>query len=382
MLKLLYGLIVLLGTVFGVTLAFQVDTQVLNDIPGFSGYSNPHILLAILLGGLGYLVTATISWELEKWCEKQLPSLRIKDIVWGLAGLISGLVMATLLLIPLYSFVSAEPVKQALGSSSVFKTLTVVTPPFVIILFGYLGVLLFLKKQADAAELLTPSTSLNSGSKPKVLDTSVIIDGRFVDLIRTGIMEGPILVPQFVLGELQYISDAPDQHKRQRGKRGFAILEALKELKGVSVRFTADTCPDISEVDAKLIHTSRETGGVLITNDMNLHKLARLQDVACINLHEVSNALRPVVLPGEELDIQIVKRGKEHRQGVGYLNDGTMIVVENGAPHLGSLQRVVVISVLQTSAGRMVFARVDTQGPSQATAVPGSHGGRTLSEGS
>jgi uncharacterized protein YacL len=357
-LKILYALIVLLGTVFGVTLAFQVETEILVDVPGFAGYSRPQALLAILLGGLGYLISATLSWELEKWAERQLPRLRIRNVIWGVAGLLSGLVASTLFLIPVYFFVSADPVRQALGSSSVFQTLAVVAPPFVMILFGYLGVLLFLKKQADATDIL-PALSESAGSgRIKVLDTSAIIDGRILDLIRSGIVEGPIAVPQAVLSELQYVADAHDQHRRARGKRGLEVLEALRKVPDVTVHFPPDTLVDLPEVDAKLVRMCRELNAVLVTNDMNLHKLARLQEVRCVNLHEVANALRPVILPGEELEIQIVKKGKEARQGVGYLNDGSMIVVENGAAHLGETRRVQVTSVLQTSAGRMIFARV------------------------
>lgn len=357
MLKILYSLIVLLGTVFGVTLAFQVDKEFLDDIPGFAGYERPQILLSILLGGLGYLISATLSWELEKWAERQLPHVSIRDVLWGTVGLVVGLLVSGIVLIPMYFFFSAEPVRAAVGGNPVYRTLTVVAPPFVMILFGYLGLLLFTKKQVDARELFGQATAVPV-ARPKILDTSVIIDGRILDLIGTGIVEGPFWVPQAVLGELQYISDAADPMKRQRGKRGFEILEALKKIEGAQVLFPADTLTNITEVDAKLVQMARDSGGTVVTNDMNLHKLARLQEIDCVNLHEVSNALRPVMLPGEELEIQIVKKGKEPRQGLGYLNDGTMIVVENGGTAIGSTRRVLVQSVLQTSAGRMVFARM------------------------
>lgn len=358
MLRILYGLIVLLGTVFGVTLAFQVDREILDDIPGFAGYSRPQILLAILLGGLGYLISATLSWELEKWTERQLPHVRMRDVLWSALGLVVGLLVSVIILIPLYFFFSAEPVREVVGSSPVYRTLTVVAPPFLMILFGYIGLTLFMKKKHDAGMLFGEAPQ-EGGAKPKILDTSAIIDGRVMDLIATGIVDGPFWVPQAVLGELQYISDASDPMKRQRGKRGFEILESLKKLKGAQVRFPADNLPEITEVDAKLVAMAKASGGTVVTNDMNLHKLARLQEINCVNLHEVSNALRPVVLPGEELEIQIVKKGKELRQGLGYLNDGTMIVVENGGSSIGSTRRVIVTSVLQTSAGRMMFARVE-----------------------
>lgn len=357
-LRILYGLIVLLGTVFGVTLAFQVDKELLDDIPGFAGYSRPQILLAILLGGLGYLVSATLSWELEKWTERQLPKIRMKDVLWSALGLVLGLLVSVIILIPLYFFFSAEPVREVVGSSPVYRTLTVVAPPFLMILFGYIGLAIFMKKKGDSA-VLFGETPGEGGPRPKILDTSAIIDGRVMDLIATGIVEGPFWIPQAVLGELQYISDSADPLRRTRGRRGFEVLETLKKAKGLQVSFPPDNLPEITEVDAKLVQMAKSSGGTVITNDMNLHKLARLQEIGCVNLHEVSNSLRPVILPGEELEIQIVKKGKEPRQGLGYLNDGTMIVVENGAAFIGNVRRVVVTSVLQTSAGRMMFARVD-----------------------
>lgn len=363
-LRILYGLIVLLGTVFGVTLAFQVDRELLDDIPGFAGYARPQLLLAILLGGLGYLVSATLSWELEKWTERQLPHIRMKDVLWSALGIAMGLLFSVLILIPLYFFFSADAVRDLVGTSSVYRTMTVVAPPFLMMLFGYIGLAIFTKKKSDSA-VIFGEILVEGSARPKILDTSAIIDGRILDLIATGIVDGPFWVPQFVLGELQYIADAADPVKRTRGKRGFEILESLKKIKGVQLQFPPDNQPSITEVDAKLIAMAKDTHGAVVTNDMNLHKLARLQEISCVNLHEVSNALRPAILPGEELEILIVKKGREARQGLGYLNDGTMLVVENGASCIGTTRRVVVTSVTQTNAGRMLFARV---GEAPATA--------------
>lgn len=373
MLRILYSLIVLLGTVFGVTLAFQVPREVLEDVPGFTGYSNPQTLLAILIGGLGYLMAATLSWELEQWCEAQLPRVRIRDVFWGAAGLLAGVMAAVLLLVPLYVFMSAEPVRALLMSSSLYQTLAAVAGPFLMILFGYLGIILFSRKQADLMELFgVPGAS--SAGRPRVLDTSVIIDGRVALLVRTGLVDGLLVVPQFVLGELQYIADAGDPTKRQRGQRGFEILEELKRAPQVRVEFVPDTCAHLSEVDAKLVYVTRELKGILITNDMNLHKLAVLQNVPSVNLTEVSNALRPMVQPGERLELALAKRGKEPRQGVGYLNDGTMVVVEEGASELGTTRRVVITSALQTSAGRLLFARIDHEPAAAALDESGGSG--------
>ena len=193
----------------------------------------------------------------------------------------------------------------------------------------------------------------------KILDTNVIIDGRVADICRTGFIEGPIYVPGFVLDELQHIADSADGLKRARGRRGLDILNAMRTEQKMMVRTYDSTDPnDRDEVDAKLVKLAKKLGGKIVTNDYNLNKVAELQGVAVLNINELANAVKPVVLPGEEMPATIIKAGKEPDQGVAYLDDGTMIVVEGGRRHIGETLTVVTMTVLQTVAGKMIFARI------------------------
>jgi uncharacterized protein YacL len=191
----------------------------------------------------------------------------------------------------------------------------------------------------------------------KILDTSVIIDGRVADICQTGIIEGDLVVPRFVLQELQRVADSSDALKRNRGRRGLDTLAALQRVPGVRVRIVNRDFPALTAVDEKLLRLAKRRGGKLVTNDINLNKLAGLQGVAVLNLNDLSNAIKTVVLPGEELALRILREGKEPGQGVGYLDDGTMVVVENGRTLINQRVQVTVTSVLQTTAGRMVFGR-------------------------
>ncbi len=192
---------------------------------------------------------------------------------------------------------------------------------------------------------------------PKILDTSAIIDGRVADMVDLGFIGGPLVVPQFILNEVQGIADSTDPLKRARGRRGLSILERLQAMEGVEVRITDQDFPKVKAVDSKLVSLAKASGATLITNDFNLSKVAELQGVRVLNINELANALRPVVLPGEAVQVTLQKEGKEPGQGVGYLEDGTMVVVEQGSGLIGQPVKAVVTSVLQTSAGRMIFAR-------------------------
>jgi len=192
----------------------------------------------------------------------------------------------------------------------------------------------------------------------KILDTSVIIDGRIADICKTGFLEGPLIIPAFVLQELQRITDATDPLKRNRGQRGLDTLAVLQHLPGLTVRIFHQDFPELTTVDEKLLQLAKRTGGKLLTNDINLNKIAGLQGISVLNINNLSNAVKTVVLPGEEMMIKIVKEGKESGQGVGYLDDGTMVVIENGRSLLNQRHIVSVTSVLQTAAGRMVFAKI------------------------
>lgn len=198
---------------------------------------------------------------------------------------------------------------------------------------------------------------VTAGIKDKILDTSIVIDGRILDIATTNFIEGAMIIPNFVLREIQLISDSPDPVKRNRGRRGLEMLNKLQQLDNVKVKISYVDFADARDVDAKLVRMARETGGKLITNDFNLNKVAELQGVEVLNLNTLTSALKPVVLPGEEIIIDVIKEGKDENQGIGYLEDGTMVVVENGRALLGKTVKVVVTSIIQTAAGKMIFTR-------------------------
>jgi uncharacterized protein YacL len=225
------------------------------------------------------------------------------------------------------------------------------------------------------------------GARPLVLDTSVVIDGRIADVAETRVLDQPMVVPRFVLQELQSIADSSDKLRRNRGRRGLDILNRLQKSPGVEVRIDDAELPELAgvrEVDQRLVILAKHLGGKVVTNDYNLNKIARLQGVEVINLNDLANAMKPIVLPGEHLNVKLIKRGEEPGQGIGYLDDGTMVVAEQGSHHLGEVVKLTVTSVLQTSAGRMIFGRMDLMpskvnagpgpGPGYASGQPGPHG--------
>ncbi|HEV8334882.1 MAG TPA: PIN domain-containing protein [Candidatus Polarisedimenticolia bacterium] len=232
---------------------------------------------------------------------------------------------------------------------------------------GNLLVALFLGAALGArkAEHFTLESLRGGGSRgaappDKILDTSVIIDGRIADVCETGFLDGGLVVPQFVLNELQYIADSPDPLKRNRGRKGLDILQRIQKGVHVKVVITAADFPDVKEVDLKLIELAKQTHAKILTNDFNLNKVAQLRGVEVLNVNELANSLKPVVLPGEAMKVFIIKEGKEPNQGVGYLDDGTMVVVDNAKRLIGKTVDIVVTSVLQTTAGKMFFGRFET----------------------
>ncbi len=261
-------------------------------------------------------------------------------------GLIFGLIMAVLLSLAL----NMVPMTETLRSS-----LRVI----LMLIFCYLGMVIAMRGK-DEFNLVIPYVRLtrqDAGSELIVLDTSVIIDGRISDISQTKFIEGKFIIPRFVLKELQQIADSKDSLKRNRGRRGLEILGKIQKNPQINVRIHEDDFPDIAEVDAKLIKLAKVLDGKLFTNDFNLSKVAELQGVKVLNINELANALKPIVLPGEMLEIKVIKEGKEYNQGIGYLDDGTMVVVENGKHLLGQKIKTQVTSVLQTTAGRMIFTK-------------------------
>lgn len=277
---------------------------------------------------------------------KNISDMPSADLIAGTLGVIISLVLAYLI-------------------TSIYRTILpswaqVFTNTIVYLIFGTLGWSVAAKKRLDITVALTKKTKqakLPTDISAKVLDTSVIIDGRIYDICKTGILEGRLIVPVFVLRELQHIADSADSLKRNRGRRGLDILKKLqKELKGQV--FVVDTdYDDVQEVDAKLLRLTQDLKGIVVTNDYNLNKVAQVQNVKVLNINELANAVKPVALPGEEMVVQVVKAGKESGQGLAYLDDGTMIVIENGKKCVGERIEVLVTSVLQTAAGRMIFAK-------------------------
>ncbi|MCJ7566779.1 MAG: TRAM domain-containing protein, partial [Anaerolineales bacterium] len=281
----------------------------------------------------------------------KLSTISLKTMVAGLFGLIIGLVVAALIAFPLSLL--PKPFGQLL--------------PFIgAILTSYLSVTIFTARQNDISNLIgSRFGSLSRGdhepsldNNSVLLDTSVIIDGRIADIARTGFVTGPMLVPSFVLNELQHVADSSDGLRRQRGRRGLDILNRLQKDPTSSMRITDLDVEGVREVDDKLVILAKQLHCKILTNDYNLNRVAELQGVAVLNINELANAVKAVFLPGETLEVDVIQKGKEAGQGVGYLDDGTMVVIEDGEMHIGKVIPVTVTKVLQTAAGRMIFARL------------------------
>ena len=326
------------------------------------------ILCGTMLGGLiGYPLAPFFTERLRSlsiWVEGQLAKMPTRDVIAGAIGLFIGLIIARLLV-------------------DAFSTIPIVgdyIPIVFSIVLGYLGVHIMVQKQQDLAEvfdfvprfLREVIRMRPEGRSPvplvvrdgqesrqyKLLDTSVIIDGRIADICETGFLEGTLLIPVFVLEELQHIADSPDSLKRVRGRRGLDILQKIRKESRMKVEITEVDFEDIAEVDSKLLQLAQEVSGKIITNDFNLNKVAQLRGVSVLNINALSNAVKPVAIPGDLMSVQIVRPGKEHGQGLAYLDDGTMIVVDGGFRCMNEVVPVEVTSALQTAAGRMIFAKM------------------------
>lgn len=313
------------------------------------------IIGAIILFFISYWLADYIVGFL-KWIEDALVKLPAVDLFFGSVGLIVGLVISYFINRPLQD-INIAVVSQLL-------------PLFIMILLGYFGFQMGFRRREEFVNLLSKKErdkrkpqeqGEEEGQSPqpksKILDTSVIIDGRIADICQTNFLEGTIVIPQFVLGELQHIADSSDALKRNRGRRGLDVLNRIQKELPVTVEIYEGDFEEISEVDSKLIKLAKVMDGIVVTNDFNLNKVCDLQGVPVLNINDLANAVKPVVLPGEELVVQVIKDGKEHNQGVAYLDDGTMIVVEEGRNYIGKTIEVLITSVLQTSAGRMIFAK-------------------------
>lgn len=317
--------------------------------------------LSLVTAGFGTLIGLVLGLVAQtgyRRVERQVREMPIDRLLSRSVGLVLGLLVANLMLAPVFllpiprEFAFIKPLAAVLGS----------------VMFAFSGVnladihgrtLLRLINPNSVETMLVAEGTLKPVST-KVLDTSCIIDGRIEDLLSTGFLEGQILVPQFILQELQQIADASNDQKRTRGRRGLDILNRLQEAYPERIIIHSADYEDVSTVDAKLVRLAQEINGTLLTNDYNLNKVASLQKVSVLNINDLAQAMRPAYLPGDGIDLKIVKQGKEPEQGVGYLNDGTMVVVEEGGNYIGEEVAVVVTGALQTSAGRMIFARPQT----------------------
>jgi len=347
-------------TIIGVSLGAFIGIVVSRmNLLNFSElqYTFGIIILGLIFGIIFFLLTPNVkkvSLSIVSAFEKELLKFSTGDIILGSGGLIVGFVIAFLISQP---FSNIKYVGTAIAIVSY-------------LLFGYLGIKIATRKKDDVIwpsiinlkksplKSKSDKSSANTLISPKILDTSVIIDGRIADICRTGFIEGSLIIPEFVLKELRHIADSSDSLKRNRGRRGLDILNILQKEKIVDVVIESKDYGDNIEVDVKLLKLAQELGGKVLTNDFNLNKVAEFQGVEVLNINELANAVKPVVLPGEEMSLMIVKDGKESGQGLAYLDDGTMIVIEGGKKCIGDSVVVTVTSVLQTAAGRMIFAKL------------------------
>lgn len=324
------------------------------DVPNWlsNSYTGALIGAIILFISTFWLVDDIVG--LIRLVEETLVKAPVTDLLFGTMGLVIGLLLAYLISLPL------EAVQ--------IEVISTILPLFITLLLGYLGFQVGFKKR-DELMNLTPlksskdkkgdQSNVNKQKKGslKILDTSVIIDGRIADICKTGFLEGTLMIPSFVLEELQHIADSSDVLKRNRGRRGLDILNKIQKELPIEVEIYEGDFEDIQEVDSKLVKLAKTLDGYVVTNDFNLNKVCELQGVSVLNINDLANAVKPVVLPGEEMKVQVIKDGKEQNQGIAYLDDGTMIVVEEGRNYIGKDIEVIVTSVLQTSAGRMIFAK-------------------------
>ncbi len=343
---LVYGFI---GWELGIALAQTTDLTTQSAI-----YIVPSTLIC---GALGYLMAPWLVIAPARAARNNLRSIPTGDLIAGTIGLMIGLIIAALLSYPI------AQLPPPFGS---------VLPLILVIIFGYLGAAGAVSRQEDLLSLFRTGRPMGSSitaatakalatgkvyQTPKLLlDTSVIIDGRIADIAQTGFVPGILSVPRFVLNELQYIADSSDALRRNRGRRGLEMLDRLQNTDDVEIEFIDQDPQDTQQVDDKLISLALTLNAAIVTNDYNLNRVARLQGIQVLNINELANAVKAVLLPGEELPLRIIQEGKEASQGVGFLEDGTMVVVENGRRFLNQEVLVQVTKVLQTNAGRLIFA--------------------------
>lgn len=351
-----------LFAIIGLAITTTLYLSLMNPIKQLQFGNHTYGIIAAIIAGLIVGLICFISepvfskklYQLGKKFDKEMAVYSQVDIILGSIGLLVGFFIAFLL-------------------SSLLEKIYIVGPVLSIIsyiIFGLIGIRIGIRSKFELGNLakrrsLVEKKDIEKTSRknkknqsPKVLDTSVIIDGRISDICKTGFIEGKLVIHQFVLDELRHIADSADDLKRVRGRRGLDVLNEIQEQGNIEVEVTNQDFDDIAEVDIKLLRLASILNGKVVTNDFNLNKVAQVQGVEVLNINELANAVKPIAIPGEEMVVTIVKEGKENQQGVAYLDDGTMIVIENGRRNIGETRSVVVTSILQTPAGRMIFAKI------------------------
>jgi uncharacterized protein YacL len=342
----------ILGVLWGITLGEKALQAGINPRLTIEQYA----FLVGMVGALaGLVLTPFLTTRPAKALRQVFARVSAQSLFSALLGLTIGLVVAALLAFP----ISLLP--DPFGS---------VLPFIGVLIMGYMGIAIFVMRQNDIFGVLRSIFNRSAAIEPQdgsgakwaesrtiLLDTSVIIDGRIADIARTGFLPGSLLIPRFVPNELQYIADSPDSLRRQRGRRGMDVLSQLQKEPSIPVRISDIDVEGIREVDDKLITLARQMRCPILTNDYNLNRIAELQGVTILNVNELANAVKSILLPGEIMEIRVIQEGKESGQGVGYMDDGTMVVIENGREYLNQEIVIVVTKVLQTAAGRMIFGR-------------------------
>lgn len=354
--RLVGAVVFCIGGVFiGVTLGNMASLSPWSNVLSVELYA---VIFGLLGALFGLILTPNFTTKPYRLLRRSLMRISGQRLFAGVIGLVIGLIIAALITFPL----SLLPPPF----NSIF-------PFFAMLVFAYLGMTIFTTRQNDMFTILSSfrpagpagqNTDTGTGwgaSRTILLDTSVIIDGRIADIARTGFLPGTIVIPRFVLNELQYIADSADNLRRQRGRRGMEVLSQLQKDPSITVRLSDIDVEGVRDVDDKLVILARQMRCPILTNDFNLNRIAELQGVTVLNVNELTNAVKSVMLPGELLSVRIIQEGKELDQGVGYLDDGTMVVVENGRHFLNQEINVSVTKVLQTAAGRMIFARPDEE---------------------
>lgn len=351
-------------SIIGLVIGYIVVTTLLNN--GIINIENNYLRLSVeIITSLFFaLIFFSISGRLRvllsniiKQIEIEVSKKPLYEVIFASIGLIIGLLIAFLLSQLITNF--------NLGFFGSLISL------IIYVVFGYLGLVLPAKNKETLLSIIKDGSNLNRQRKAtteilkdsdytdkKILDTSAIIDGRILEIARSGFLEGPLILPLFILEELQHIADSSDSLKRNRGRRGLEVMNGIQNLSNIKVIIIDEKYEDVTEVDSKLVKLAKDEGAKIITNDFNLNKVAEVQGVGVLNINELANALKPVAIPGESMMVQIIKEGQESNQGVAYLDDGTMIVIESGKNFIGESKEVIVTSVLQTNAGKMIFAKI------------------------